>query len=95
MSAELEPDRVRLFRFYTWLARPTSLTGLQIVLEQLRDVELLHIMKDLTNREALTIAWAEYGHRHSTATISVGMQSVDVLEVTVKDVRFGAHLGIT
>lgn len=88
-----KPDRARLYRFYLWLSRPTGLLGLEIVLKQLRDVELLHLLADCSNKQALTIAWAEYGRRHSTADIKMRMHTNE-LEVAVKGVTFGATLGL-
>lgn len=89
-----QPDRARLFRFYQWLSRPTGMIyGLEIVLKQLRDVELLHIMQD-KNPQAKTLAWAEYGRRHTTANIKMSMHSQEVVEVEVCNLNFGATLGI-
>ncbi len=90
-----QPEKPRLYRFYLWLSRPTGLYGLEVVLKQLRDVELLHILADRSNKQALTIAWAEYGRRHSTADIKMSMRSVDVLEVDVANLAFGATLGLS
>lgn len=88
------PDKGRLFRFYLWVSEPRSLLGLEIVLAQLRDVELLHILKDTSNQQALTIAWAEYGRRHTAADIKLSMRITDVLEVDVAGVIVGASLGL-
>lgn len=87
------PDRVRLYRFYTWLYRPTGIYSLSAVLQQLRDIELLHLMKGLTNRNAVVIAWAEYGRRHHLADISFSMTLRDVLEVSAKDLVLAAGVG--
>lgn len=89
-----QPERHRLYRFYLWLSHPTGLYGLEVVLQQLRDVELLHILSDRTNKQALTIAWAEYGRRHSTASIHFSMAAPAVLEVGVSNVMFGATMGL-
>lgn len=89
-----QPEKHRLYRFYLWLSRPTGLYGLEVVLKQLRDVELLHILADRTNKLALTVAWAEYGRRHSTADIRMSMLAPDALEVVVQNLFFGATLGL-
>lgn len=84
------PDRVRLYQFYMWLAHPTGLHSLRMVLKEQRDIELLHLMADALNRSAATLAWAEYGRRHGFAPIDFDMVGVDVLDVQVRDLVF-AH----
>jgi len=90
----MKPDRARLLRFYLWVAKPRGLIALDIVLKQLRDVELLHLIGEPSNREAMTIAWAEYGRRHKVADIEFGMLSRDALQVSARNVTFGASLGL-
>lgn len=90
----MKAERSRLLRFYLWVTKPRGLAGLKIVLNQLRDVELLHIMGETNNREAMTIAWAEYGRRHKAADIEFEMLSRDALTVRVRNVTFGASLGL-
>jgi len=86
------PDRARLYRFFTWLYRPTTLFNLNTILAQLRDVELLHLMEDLKNKSAVTIAWAEYGRRHKLADIAFTLELKDVLEVQVRDLVLMSQL---
>ncbi len=85
-----QPDRARLRRFFLWLAHPTGIHSLRSVLARLRDVELLHLMKDIKSRQAATLAWAEYGRRHGLAVIDFHMPGVDILDVEVRDLTF-AH----
>lgn len=89
----MEPDKARLLKFYLWLSRPSGLTDLHQALQQLRDVELMHLLTDHSNKQAVTIAWAEYGRRHTTADINLSLVA-DTLEIAVRDVTFGATLGM-
>lgn len=85
------PDRVRLYQFYMWLNCPAGLFSLYVVLAKLRDVELLHLMQG-DNKQAATIAWAEYGKRHELADINFRQDSVDVLEVQVTELIVASHM---
>lgn len=87
-------EKHRLLRFFVWLSRPTGLLELQIVLEQLRDVELMHLMSDQENQAAVTIAWTEFGRRHGTADIRFVMNTYNLLEVDIQNLTFGAVLGL-
>lgn len=86
------PDPARLYRFFTWLYRPTNLFNLNTILAQLRDVELLHLMADMKNKPAVTIAWAEYGRRHKLADIAFTLELKDVLEVQVQNLVLTSQL---
>jgi hypothetical protein len=86
------PDRIRLHQFYMWMATPTGLFSLRTVLNEQRDVELLHIMQESTDKQARSVAWAEYGRRHGLANIEFKMEGVEVLDINIKDLVFTSTL---
>lgn len=85
-------DRARLYRFHIWLANPVGgAIALKLVLDQLRDVELQHLMTG-DNPQAATIAWAEYGRRRKFANIDYTTEGVDVVKVGITDLVFASVL---
>lgn len=86
---ENSPQRTRLLAFYKWLAVPGTQFDLELVLHRLQDEDLLLIMKERQNIEAITLAWAEFGRRHTGAKINFTKTAVDLIEVDVSGVTFG------
>lgn len=74
-----------LFRFYVWVSKPTSEYVLRAILKTLTDQDLIEIMMKVDSKQALTIAWAEYGRRHANVKLEFVMKAKDMLEVSVKD----------
>lgn len=79
----------RLFQFHMWVAHPTTLSSLQAILKKLLDEDLLELMRNVGSKQALTIAWAEYGRRHANVNIEFEMKSTDVLSVRASDLIIG------
>lgn len=71
----------RLFTFYMWTARPTSISSLRAILKRMTDEDLLTIIKKTDSKVPLTIAWAEYGRRHANVDLEFEMKDIDVLTV--------------
>ncbi len=85
----------RLFQFYSWVARPTTLPSLRLVLKTLRDEDLLELMRNTGSKQALTIAWAEYGRRYANVKLEFEMQSADVLTVRASDLILAHGAALT
>lgn len=87
-------QRSRLLHFYKWLAAPGDQFDLEMVLHRLRDEDLIAVMQERNSPEATTLAWAEYGRRHTGAKINFTKTAVDVIEVEVTGVTFGGTVGL-
>ena len=87
-------QRNRLLQFYKWLAAPGNQFDLEVALRRLRDEDLLIILQERKNQEATTLAWAEYGRRHTGANIAFTKTAVDVVEVDVTGITFGRTVGL-
>lgn len=82
----------RLFQFYSWVTHPTTLHSLRQILRKLSDEDLMGLMSKPASKQALTIAWAEYGRRHANVQIEFEMQGVDVLSVRASDLVIGSSV---
>lgn len=88
-----KPDRVRLYQFYMWLNCPSGLHSLNTVLARQRDEELLFLMQS-DNKQAATLAWAEFGRRHGLALLDFHMGEVDVLTVNVHELVVASQVAL-
>jgi hypothetical protein len=86
--------RVRLFRFFSWVARPRGVSNLKMILRRLTDDDLVGLMeRHADSPAAAKIAWAEFGRRHGFANIDFEMREVNVLEVQTRDLVLASGLG--
>lgn len=84
----------RLFAFYAWMSRPTTISSLKMVLKKLTDDDLRHIMSNTASREALTLAWAEFGRRHANVNLEFEMSSTEVLSIRASNLVFAQGVAI-